>query len=132
MLMACLAFGLVACGGNASDSQQGSSQNTEQNGSQSTEDKNSEEEIVDDGKIEYTVIVVDANGAPVEGKMVQICDEGNCYNPVVTDANGKAVYRLAESSEYKAKILVAYGEEDVYDYVNFEAGETEVTLTAVN
>ena len=46
----------------------------------------------------YTVIVLDASGAPVSGANVQFCSvdaSGNlgvCYMPVATDANGICVY----------------------------------------
>lgn len=127
VLMLALALSLVACGG-------GSDKNSEKPNTENTQDdaqanKDTEEETekenVDDGKIEYKVTLVDVNGAPVAGQMVQVCNEENCFAPVVTDENGVAVFRLEESNEYKAKLMTA-GEDA---YVHFEAGSTELTLT---
>ena len=130
ILMLCLAFSLVACGGtNGSngDTQKENTENTQQDDAQANKDteEESEEENVDDGKIEYKVILVDASGAPVAGQMIQVCDETNCFAPVATDADGVATFRLVESNEYHAKLLTA--SDDAYVY--FEAGSTELTLT---
>ena len=129
MLMLCLAFSLVACGGDGAskDTQKENTQNSQQDEGQANKDtendKNSEN--VDDGKIEYTVKLVDANGNPIANTMVQVCNASTCFAPVATDANGVAVFRLVESNEYKAKLMTA-GEDA---YVHFEAGATELTLT---
>ncbi len=123
VLMLALALSLVACGGGSDkNSEKPNTENTQAN--KDTEEE-TEKENVDDGKIEYKVTLVDANGAPVAGQMVQVCNEENCFAPVVTDENGVAVFRLEESNEYKAKLMTA-GEDA---YVHFEAGSTELTLT---
>lgn len=128
VLMLCLALSLVACGGGAgNDTEKNNTENTQQDDGQANKDteKESESENVDDGKIEYKVTLLDANGAPVAGQMIQVCNAATCFAPVVTDANGVATFRLEESNEYKAKLLTA--PEDAYVY--FEAGKTELTLT---
>ena len=128
VLMLALALSLVACGGgNAGDTEKNNTQNSQQDDAQADKDteKESEKENVDDGKIEYTVKLVDANGNPVAGTMVQICNAATCFAPAATDANGVATFRLEESNEYKAKLMTAG--EDAYVY--FEAGATEVTIT---
>ncbi|MBQ8518621.1 MAG: hypothetical protein IJ455_03310 [Agathobacter sp.] len=125
VLMLCMALSLVACGGtgNTDDTQKN---NTEQNSEANKDtEKESESENVDDGKIEYKVTLVDANGNPVAGQMIQVCNAATCFAPVATDANGVATFRLEESNEYKAKLLTAA--DDAYVY--FEAGSTELTLT---
>ena len=121
VLMLCLSFGLVACGSNGAtnDTQKENTESTQPN-----KETEKESENTNNGKIEYKVTVVDANGAPVANVAVQVCDEANCFLPVVTDANGVAVFTLAESNEYKAKIM-----DSAADYVKFEAGKTELTLT---
>ncbi len=126
VLMLCMALCLVACGGNAG-SDKDTEQNTQQDDSQANKDteKESESENVDDGKIQYTVTLVDANGNPVAGKMVQVCNASTCFAPQATDANGVATFRLEESDEYKAKELTQ--SDDAYVY--FEAGSTELTIT---
>ena len=125
IFMLCMAVSLCACGNGGSNNTE--NQNTEQNDTQANKDteKESESENVDDGKIEYKVILVDANGNPVANTMVQVCNASTCFAPVVTDANGVATFRLEESNEYKAKLLTA--SDDAYVY--FEAGSTELTLT---
>ena len=125
VLMLCLALSLVACGGNAT-SQDTEKQNTQQDSEANVDtEKETESENVDDGKIEYKVTLLDANGAPVAGKMVQVCNASTCFAPVQTDANGVATFRLEESDEYKAKELTQ--SDDAYVY--FEAGATELTIT---
>lgn len=57
---------------------------------------------VDDGKVTYTVTVVDEAGAPIAGAMVQICLDA-CY-PGVTDANGQAKFSVLEE-DYKVSFL---------------------------
>ena len=125
--MLCLAFSLVACGGNASTDTEKNNTETQQDDAQANNDSEteSEEENVDDGKIEYKVTLLDANGAPVAGQMIQVCNAATCFAPVATDDNGVATFRLEESNEYKAKLLTA--SDDAYVY--FEAGSTELTLT---
>ncbi|MBQ2901263.1 MAG: hypothetical protein IJE49_05390 [Agathobacter sp.] len=126
VLMLCVALSLCACGGNAGNTEDTGKQNTEANSEANKDtEKESESENVDDGKIEYKVTLLDANGNPVAGQMIQVCNAENCFAPVATDANGVATFRLEESNEYKAKLLTAG--EDAYVY--FEAGATELTLT---
>lgn len=129
VLMLCLALSLVACGGNGSDkdTQNKNTENSQQDDSQANKDTEKEDEDtnVDDGKIEYKVTLLDANGAPVAGQMIQVCNAETCFAPQATDANGVATFRLAEGDEYKAKLLTA--SDDAYVY--FEAGATELTLT---
>lgn len=129
VLMLCMAFSLVACGGNGSDAdtQKNNTENSQQDDAQANNDADteSESENADDGKIEYKVTLLDANGAPVAGKMVQVCNASTCFAPVQTDANGVATFRLEESDEYKAKELTQ--SDDAYVY--FEAGSTELTIT---
>ena len=125
VLMLALAFSLVACGGGSdTDADKPNTENT-QDDAQANKDTETESEDVEDGKIEYKVTLVDANGAPVAGQMIQVCNAETCFAPVTTDANGVATFRLEESNEYKAKLLTA--SDDAYVY--FEAGSTELTLT---
>ena len=128
LLMFCVAFSLVACGGNGTgnDTQKDNTENSQQDDANVDNDSEKEEDTnVDDGKIEYTVKLVDANGAPVANTMVQVCNSETCFAPKATDANGVAVFSLEESNEYKAKLMTAG--EDAYVY--FENGSTEVTIT---
>lgn len=126
VLMLCLAMSLVACGGGNGSDKDTEKQNTQQDSEAKVDtEKETESENVDDGKIEYKVTLLDASGAPVAGKMVQVCNASTCFAPVQTDANGVATFKLEESDEYKAKELTQG--DDAYVY--FEAGETELTIT---
>lgn len=129
VLMLCLALSLVACGGNGSDknTQDKNTESSQQDDAQAnkdTEDADKDADV-DDGKIEYKVTLVDANGAPIAGKMVQVCNSATCFAPQATDANGVATFRLEEADDYKAKELTQG--DDAYVY--FEAGATELTIT---
>lgn len=54
-----------------------------------------------DTKKEYKVIVVDSEGKPVEGVLVQICKEGStCFTPSRTNAEGFATWKLDEAADY--------------------------------
>ena len=68
-------------------------------------------------KVDYTIYVKTADGTPVAGAKVQICDAGNCY-PVnaFTDSEGKVVTSRKEG-EYEAKLLTppsGYKANDTY------------------
>lgn len=76
--------------------------------------------VIDDGKVTYTVKLVDGDNAPMAGVLVQICNDQNCF-PALTDANGIATLLLDEG-DYKACVS---GTEE---YTYFESGATEVTL----
>ena len=125
---------LCACGGNGDAGKNTEDKNT-QNTQVSTEDtqKESESETtpVEDGKIVYKVTVVDEGGNPVANAMVQVCDDATCFAPAPTNADGVAEFRLAEMDGYKTKLVTnPAGYEAVEtDYVSFESGKTEVTLT---
>lgn len=123
ILMTCIVMSLCACGNTgAGDSEQ----NSNNSGSEleSTADSGSENAGVseDDGKVVYTIKVVDANGNPVASTLVQLCDDGACYAPVMTDANGVAEFRMVEG-EYKAAIS------GIEEYYYFEGDSKEVTIT---
>ena len=83
---------------------------------------------VKDGKITYTVKVVDGSGAPMAGVAVQICKD-SCM-PGVANAEGVATFRVAEDEGYKVSFLtVPEGYTAEAEEFYFEAGITEMTLT---
>lgn len=134
ILMMCMVFAFCACGNNNTTNGDNDNVNNEQNDNnddaQNNENEDDNSDETEDGKVTYTVTVTDEDGNPIAGAMVQVCDEGNCFAPVVTDDNGVATFSLVESSEYKTKLLTnpeGYEAVDT-DYVHFEDG-TEVTLT---
>ena len=88
---------------------------------------------VDDGKVTYTVTVVDEAGNGVPGVKIQFCDAESCRIPVTTNADGKVVQNYA-ASEYHitlTSIPEGYTSAETEFYFN---GETELTvvLTAVS
>lgn len=76
----------------------------------------------------FQVKVVDQNGNPVPGTMVQICKE-NCV-PKITDANGVAVFDIEITDGYKLSVsncpagYTYTGEAEVY----LESGATAYTV----
>lgn len=81
----------------------------------------------DDGKVTYTVAVVDvSDNTPIEGIIIQFCDDDNCKLPLVTDADGKATAEY-EQSNYHITITAAEGYVYASEYY-FEDGETEITI----
>lgn len=78
----------------------------------------------------YAIKVVDADGNPVVGAFVQLCNENNC-RPKATDANGIAGYTESEAptGNLKAQILVANGYNlPAESIVYLTDGQTEVTF----
>ena len=51
-----------------------------------------------DGKVTYTVKIVDPDGKGVEGVLVQMCDDSGCKLPQATDANGEVIFKFKESN----------------------------------
>ena len=88
-----------------------------------------ESEVVEDGKVEYCVTVVDEEGTPFAGVMVQMCKD-LCV-PAVTDGAGVARFSL-EEDYYDVKVTTLpegytySGEEEVF---HFEDGSLELTIT---
>ena len=88
-----------------------------------------ETEVVDDGKVNYSVTVVDEAGNPIAGAMVQMCKE-SCF-PSVTGEDGVAKFSLVED-DYKVSFLTlpagyTYSGEEQEFY--FEDGAVELTIT---
>lgn len=76
----------------------------------------------------FEVTVVDSEGNPVSGVMLQVCKD-TCF-PAVTDANGVASFNIEVTAEHKLSVLscpegyVYSGEAEVY----LEDGATEYTV----
>ena len=83
----------------------------------------------DEGKVEYEVVVKDGEGNPVEGVRVVVCKDETCFNPVLTDENGVAVFKLEEYNGYKGKVSKAEGYEFSEEYTYFENGAKRITIT---
>lgn len=123
-----MVVGLCACG-STEETVEGSTAATEaatEEVTETTAEAETEAEVPE-GMVVYTVKVVDENGDPVVGAMVQICQD-TCY-PGVTNEEGVAQYTVAEA-DYKVSFLsmpegYTCDEEAFY----FEDGATELTIT---
>ena len=90
-----------------------------------------EEVTTNDGKVTYTVTVVDANGAPVAGAAVQFCDDNGCRMPIATNAEGVAALTDAESNFHVTLASVPAGfVKDENEYYFDGAFELTITLNA--
>lgn len=137
-VLLCALVLLCACGGDNNPTDTGSTEVTTEASAPVTDPSTNEEtnpetdpETVVDGKVTYTIIVVDADGNPVEGVDVQMCDvDGVCLLPVKTDANGVATFEKDEATYYVT--IAACPEGFVADSEtkhSFAEGTTEMTIT---
>ena len=124
----------VACDGGEGEGQstEASTNAPAQNTGASTEapsaEQTTEEVTADDGKVTYTVKVVDANGAPVKDVAVQFCDDNGCRMPVGTNAEGIVTLTDAESNFHVTLASVPEGfAADATEY--YFDGATELTIT---
>lgn len=124
-LLLCMMLSLCACGGKENTA---APAETEAPAVETTEAPAETEAALAEGMVVYTVTVVDEEGNPVVGAMVQLCKD-SCV-PGVTDESGVATFTLAED-DYKASMLsmpegYAYAGETTEFY--FEGGSA-VTIT---
>ena len=85
-----------------------------------------------DGKIDYTITVLNPDGTPAVDAWIMVCTDEKCFTPKGTDANGVVVFRLEQMDGYKAKLDGAYaGCQEMTEYVYFENGSTELTIQLV-
>lgn len=90
-------------------------------------------EPTDDGKVTYTVKVVDEGGNAVAGAIIQLCDDNGCKPGTMTGADGLTTWRLNEGT-YKASFVVmptGYTSEQTEYYFADGAYELTITLKAV-
>jgi|GEM_PF-801613 len=123
---------LCACGESADTS---SAVSTEQSETVSAESSAAESETESEASSEpeqtasFAVTVVDGDGNPVSGVMVQICKD-TCL-PAMTDTNGIATFALEITDGYKLSVMSC---PDGYTYtgdaeIYLESGATTYTLT---
>lgn len=128
LLSALLVLSLVLCACSGSDSGGDQSSGTEATavGQEQTVPVTSTP-AADDGKVTYTVIVMDEVGNPVSGVKLQFCDAESCRIPVTTGADGKVTQNYV-ASEYHitlTSIPEGYSSEETEFYFD---GETELTV----
>lgn len=131
LLVLCMGLCLCACGGGENTGGSSSDAPTESANSTQNTETTEPTQTTSDGKVEYKVTVVYPDGTPVADCYVQICLDDLCYTPEVTDANGVATFRLVEQDGYKTKLAVAVEGYVHADYIYFESGATEITITLV-
>lgn len=120
VLAVCLVFGLCACGANNGDSKETTAATTAATAPET-------EGTVDDGKVTYTVKVVDESGAPVANAAVQICKD-SCL-PGVTNEEGVAIFKVVED-DYKVSFMaMPEGFQAEAEEFYFEDGSYELTIT---
>lgn len=128
LLAVVMMLGLCACGGEseATEATQATEATEITEETEATEQTEATEETEAAGTV-YKVTVVDEEGNPVSGVMVQICFE-TCL-PAMTNEEGVAEYRVDEA-DYKVSFLMipdGYAE-DLNEY-HFDEGAYELTLT---
>lgn len=122
VLALCMVFCLCACGGNETPD------NTEQTPAPGTTAGDTQESTeADDGKVTYTVTVVDEGGKPVAGAMVQLCLEA-CV-PGLTNAEGIATYTLEEADYKVSFVTMPTGYSCDETEFHFAEGKHELTIT---
>lgn len=80
----------------------------------------------------FKILVVDQDGNPIEGVMVQMCAD-YCKMPVVTGADGKASYAY-EEGDFHAQLTSlpeGYTVDDPNAYYEFVDGLATITLTKI-
>lgn len=124
-LIVCIALGLCACGGNNTPETEAPVQTTVPTDVPETE---ATETPADDGMVVYTVTVVDENGEPVPGVVVQWCLE-TCF-PGFTNASGVAQYTAAEADYHVSinSMPAGYTYSTDEQEFSYENGSTEMTI----
>lgn len=128
ILATCMVLCLGACGGDSSTETTEATKTTTET-PETTETTEETTAPVDDGKVLYTVTVVDENGAPIAGAVVQMCMD-TCI-PGVTNESGVAEFSV-EEADYKVSFLTlpaGYTYSGDAQEFHFEDGSTEITLT---
>ncbi len=130
LLVLCIALGAAACGSDTQPDSTPVQESEVESDSVSLPESEVEEESqpADDGKVDYTVTVVDETGAPIPGALVQLCQD-TCY-PSRADDQGVAHFSVPEA-DYKVSFLslpegYTYSTDAQEFY--FEAGSNDMTI----
>lgn len=121
VLSLCMALCLCACGG-TTPSQDDATPTT------TTTEATTTTTVPNEAVASFEVTVVDQNGIPVSGVMMQVCKD-ICV-PKVTDTNGVAAFDIEITDGYKLSVLscpTGYtytGEAEIY----LESGSTSYTV----
>lgn len=119
LLALCFVFALCACGDQTNTEDPSEVETTQNTTSEkeTTQETPDDDVTIDDGKVEYTVKVVDEAGNPVAAvEVIQVCDENNSCS-VIFMKDGQGSMRLAEA-EYHATLMK--GLPEGYEYTTEE------------
>lgn len=131
LLALCFVFALCACGGETNTEDPSEVETTQNKATEEQTNGTTDDVTVDDGKVEYTVKVVDEAGNPVAAvEVIQVCDENNSCS-VIFMKDGQGSMRLAEA-EYHATLMK--GLPEGYEYTTEETefsfdGDYTCTIT---
>lgn len=128
-LILCMILILCACGGTEDDASETTAATTVAIVPTETTEAAAPTETEGEELVEYTVIVVDEEGNPIAGAMVQLCLD-TCF-PGVTGADGVAKisrpaadYHVSFAGSLPAGYTYSTEEEEFF----FEEGSTELTI----
>lgn len=85
-------------------------------------------------KVTYTITIKDQDGNPIAEVEAQICVDGVCKKPNVTNENGVVTFTMDDPGESVLSLQINEGASPAgYEYptekIAIEAGQTEVTVT---
>lgn len=91
------------------------------------------EEPTQPAKVTYTITVKDQDGNPIADVEAQICVDGVCKKPNVTNENGVVTFTMDDPGESVLSLQINEGGSPAgYEYptdkIAIEAGQTEVTV----
>ncbi len=128
LLVLCMTFCLCACGGEKENIENDPKDSEVVEDPAKDTESDTESDTEDEAPV-FNVTVVDANGAPVKGVMVQVCKD-SCI-PAMTNDEGVATFNVEITDGYKLSVMSC---PEGYEYtgdaeVYLESGATEHTLT---
>lgn len=124
IMLLVLAMAMVLCLCACGESENKGDETTESTAATTQE---TTEATTDDSKVTYTVTVVDEQGNPVSGVMVQMCLDA-CI-PAITNAEGVATWSLEEADYQVSFVNIPEGYAQDANKYSFESGSYELTLT---
>lgn len=127
---------LVACNNDTPEVPDNNNDKTEQpdNNQPADPDDGKEDEPVKPAKVTYTITIKDQDGNPIAEVEAQICVDGVCKKPNVTDENGVVKFSMDDPGDSTLSLQINEGGSPAgYEYptekIAIEAGQTEVTVT---
>ena len=127
---------VVACNDKTPEVPDNNDDKTEQpdNNQPADPDDGKEDEPVKPAKVTYTITIKDQDGNPIADVEAQICVDGVCKKPNVTDENGVVTFTMDDPGESVLSLQINEGGSPAgYEYptdkIAIEAGQTEVTVT---